>query len=84
MGHEDKRQLNERKFPNWQVLPDNGRKYWIDITGRHGWLARYIKEVNKMEETVGFYQEIYDNKGSLVEIHEKFPADKGHIKAKEK
>ena len=84
MNHEGKRQLNERKFPNWKVLPDNSRKYWIDITGRHGWIARYIKEVNEMEETVRFYQEIYDDKGNLVEIHEKFPVDKGHIKAKEK
>ena len=84
MGHEAKRQLNEKKFPNWKALPDNCRKYWIDITGRHGWMARYIKEVNEMDETVRFYQEIYDDKGSLVEIHEKFPVDKGHIKAKEK
>ncbi len=84
MSRESKRQLNERKFPNWQTLPDNGRKYWIDITGRHGWLARYIKEVNEMEETVRFYQEIFDSKGNLAEIHKKFPVDKGHGKPKEK
>lgn len=84
MNHEGKRQLNERKFPNWRVLPDNGREYWIDIHGKHGWRARYIKEVNEIEETLRFYQEIYDDKGNLMEIHEKFPADKGHTKAKEK
>lgn len=84
MGAEGKRELNERKFPSWKALPGNGRKYWIDITGRHGWLARYIKDVKEMEETVRFYQEIYDDRGRLVEIHEKFPADKCHIKLKEK
>lgn len=66
------------------MLPNNGREYWIDIHGKHGWRARYIKEVNEIEETLRFYQEIYDDKGNLMEIHEKFPADKGHIKAKEK
>lgn len=65
-------------------MPDNGREYWIDIHGKHGWRARYIKEVNEIEETLRFYQEIYDDKGNLIEIHEKFPVDKGHIKAKEK
>ena len=35
-----------------------------------------------MEETVAFYQEIFDGKGNLVEIHEKFPVDKGHRKVK--
>lgn len=80
MSREGKRQLNERKFPNWEELPGNCRKYWIDVRGNHGWLARYIKEVNEREETVRFYQEIYDDKGNLAEIHEKFPIDKGHIK----
>ena len=37
-----------------------------------------MKEVNALEETTKFYQEVYDNKGKLVEIHEKFPLDKGH------
>jgi len=36
-----------------------------------------------MEETVKFYQEVYDTDGNLVEIHEKFPVDKGHRKVKE-
>jgi len=84
VSHEDKRQLNKRKFSHWQFLPDNGRKYWIDVAGRHGWLARYLKEVNEIEETIRFYQEIYDDRGNLIEIHEKFPVDKGHRKAKEK
>jgi len=33
-----------------------------------------------MEETLSFYQEIYDNNGKLTEIHEKYPDDKGHKK----
>jgi hypothetical protein len=28
-----------------------------------------------------FWQEIYDERGRLVEVHEKFPVDKGHRKA---
>ena len=33
-----------------------------------------------MEETLKFYQEVYDDKDVLVEIHEKFPVDSGHKK----
>ena len=33
-----------------------------------------------VEETITFYQEIFDGNGNLIEIHEKFPADKGHRK----
>jgi hypothetical protein len=83
MTIENKRQLNERKFPYWEKLPDSGRKYWLEVKGRHGWKARYVKEVDAMEETVKFYQEIYDNKGNLIEVHEKFPVDSGHRKTKE-
>ena len=36
--------------------------------------------MNEMEETLKFYQEVYDKNGRLVEIHEKYPADKGHQK----
>ncbi len=78
MDIEDKRQLNERKFSDWENLSNGGRKYWLEINGKHGWKARYVKEVNALEETTKFYQEVYDNKGKLVEIHEKFPLDKGH------
>ena len=83
MPIEDKRRLNEKKFPNWGILPNGGRRYWFEITGKHGWKARYVKEVDSMEEIVKFYQEIYDGKGNLIEIHEKFPVDKGHRKIKE-
>jgi len=73
-----RRQLNERKFGSWDVLPDGGRRYYLDVTGKHGWKARYVKEVSADEITVRFFQEIYDNKGVLREIHEKYPVDTGH------
>jgi hypothetical protein len=46
-------------------------------------IARYVKEVNAMEETIKFYQAIFDGNGKLIEMHEKFPVDKGHRKVKE-
>jgi hypothetical protein len=72
-----KRRINERKFGAWEELP-GGRRYLYKVEGRHGWSARYVKEVNQMEETLRFYQEIYDDNGNLVEIHEKYPDDNGH------
>jgi len=72
------RELNERKFGNWRESASGGRCYWLDVLGRHGWWARYLKEVDAGENTVRFWQEIYDESGKLVEIHEKFPVDRGH------
>jgi len=74
------RHQNEIKFGQWENLPGGGRQYRLDVTGRFGWRARYLKEVDAAENTVRFWQEIYDNTGKLVEIHEKFPVDKGHQK----
>jgi len=45
-----------------------------------GWKAKYVKEVDHDEMTTRFYQEIYDDAGNLVEIHEKYPVDRGHQK----
>lgn len=75
------RAQNERKFRGWEDLPDGGRRYWIDVAGRQGWRARYLKEVDINEVTLRFWQEIYDGQGRLVQIHEKYPLDKGHQKA---
>lgn len=75
-----KREQNERKFENWEEIEDNGRKYWYEVTGKSGWKARYIKIVDNNEETLMFYQEIYNEDGALVEVHEKYPVDKGHKK----
>jgi hypothetical protein len=74
------RQQNERNFSDWTDLPDGGRRYWLEVAGRSGWFARYVKEVDRDETTTRFYQEIYDDTGELVEIHEKYPVDKGHQK----
>ena len=74
------REQNERKFSNWENLTPKGRRYWFDVLGKQGWKARYVKEVDADELTVRFYQEIYDDTGKLVEIHNKFPVDQGHQK----
>jgi len=75
------RAQNEKKFGQWQELPNGGRRYWMDVFGRQGWRARYVKEVAENETTVRFSQEIYDERGRLSEIHDKYPVDKGHTKA---
>ena len=72
---------NEKKFGNFETT-NYGRKYFFDVIGKHGWKARYVKEVDKEENTLKFYQEIYNEKNELVEIHEKYPIDKGHLKLK--
>ncbi len=75
------RAQNEKKFGQWDELPSGGRRYRLDVSGKSGWLARYLKDVDAHETTVRFWQEIYDDHGKFVETHEKFPIDKGHQKA---
>ena len=77
------RPQNERKFDSWEELPNGGRRYWFEVAGRRGWKARYVKEVDADENTVRFWQEIYNDQGKLVEIHEKYPVDKGHQQVQE-
>ncbi len=72
------RAQNERKFKNWEELPNGGRRYIREFAGRASGRARYIKEVDAAENTVRFAQEIYDQSGRLVTVHEKFPVDLGH------
>ena len=72
------RAQNERKFKNWEELPNGGRRYIREFAGRASGRARYIKEVDASEDTVRFAQEIYDQSGRLVTVHEKFPVDLGH------
>lgn len=48
------------------------------MKSRSPWRARYVKEVDSDESTVGFYQEIYDAEGELREVHQKYPVDLGH------
>ena len=72
------RAQNERKFGHWEELLDGGRRYFRDFVGRAGGRARYIKEVDAAETTTRFAQEIFDQTGRLVAVHEKFPIDLGH------
>jgi hypothetical protein len=74
------RRQNEKKFGKWVNLPDGGRRYHLEVVGRFGWRAYYWKEVDADENTIRFWQEIYNDTGKLAEIHEKFPVDKGHKK----
>ena len=74
------RRQNERKFGEWRELPGGGRIYQMEVAGKHGWKAVYHKEVSADEVTLRFWQEIFDETGRLVEIHEKFPVDRGHRK----
>jgi hypothetical protein len=74
------RSQNEKKFRNWDNLPGGGRIYRLDVFGRLGWRARYYKEVDALETTLRFWQEIYDERGNLTEVHEKYPLDTGHRK----
>ena len=71
---------NENKFGQWEELPGGGRRYRLEVRGRLGWVAYYLKEVDASEGTLRFWQEVYDETGKLVETLEKFPVDKGHQK----
>ena len=72
------RAQNERKFKDWEELPNGRRRYTREFIGRAGGHARYIKEVDANETTIRFAQEIYDAAGKVIEVHEKFPVDLGH------
>jgi hypothetical protein len=80
MGVERRRRANEKKFGDWRELPTGGRRYVLEVPGLHGWMARYVKEVDDAEQTLRFFQEVYDEHRQLVEIHEKYPIDKGHTR----
>ena len=41
-----------KKFGEGQLV--GGRRYHLQVTGRFGWLARYLKEVDADETTVRF------------------------------
>jgi hypothetical protein len=72
------REQNERKFKQWVEQQHGGRVYRLEVRGHHGWSALYLKEVDAEENTMRFWQEIYDEQQRLVEVHEKYPADVGH------
>ncbi len=56
--NEQKRKQNEREFDHWEDDANGNRKYWFDVKGKAGAIARYIKTVNKEEVTISFIQEI--------------------------
>ena len=82
--NQKKRLSNENEFNSWSDKKDGGRIYSFEILGRFGWISRYLKETDENENTIKFWQEIYDEEGNLKEIHEKYPVDKGHKKLKRK
>lgn len=43
----------------------------------------FLKEVDSEEKVVRFWQEIYNERGLLVERHEKYPVDRGHERVRE-
>ncbi len=53
-----------------------GSMYWVGLAG-----GRVIsRKVDARETTLLFWQEIYDDQGNLVELHEKYPVDRGRQK----
>ena len=55
---EPKRKQDEKKFGSWIETSAGGRRYWYEVQGRAGWKARYCKEVDSLEITISFWQEI--------------------------
>jgi hypothetical protein len=49
-----KRKLNETKFKNWESTSSNGCLYYYEVEGKHGWSAKYFKEVDEKEQTIRF------------------------------
>jgi len=47
-----KRRINERKFEKWDNLPGGGRKYSLDVKGKHGWTARSKKGCQRRDNKV--------------------------------
>jgi len=76
------REQNERKFGKWRELASGGRCYEFEVVGKQGWKARYFKEVDSSDNTLRFWQEIFNEQNELVEIHQKYPVDLGHRKVR--
>ena len=74
------RNANEKRFKQWEEMANGRRRYSRRVLGQLGWYAIYIKEIDSDENTLLFRQEIYNEDDTLVEVHEKYPIDKGHQK----
>lgn len=77
------RKRNERRFPQWDELPGGGRRYYRIIPGKAQGYARYVKEVDTQEVTTRIVQEVYNDEGRLIAVHQKFPEDTGHVDIEE-
>lgn len=78
------RKQNEREFRNWEDLPGGGRRYWRDRKGRVRGFQRMIKIVDADEQTLRVVQEVYNEHDELVEQHQKYPEDTGHMHLEKK
>ena len=76
------RSENETTFDHWIDHPDGTRTYWYEVKGKVTGYARYVKHVDADEQALSFRQEVYDENGNLIEIHEKYPDDTGHQRLK--
>jgi hypothetical protein len=72
------RRDNERRFGNWEELPNGGRRYWYDRKGAISGFQRMVKIVDEHEITIQLVQEIYNDAEELIERHQKYPVDTGH------
>jgi hypothetical protein len=72
------RPQNEKRFKNWEDSSDGGRRYWTDRKGAVSGFQRMIKVVDSEETTLQLLQEIYDDNGTLIERHQKYPVDTVH------
>jgi hypothetical protein len=53
----------------------DGGMFWTCGVVSAGWLV-IARRLMRTKPHSGFWQEIYDNTGKLVEIHEKYPLDR--------
>ena len=69
-----KRRQNEKKFGNWMEISGGGRCDWYEVQGRSRWNARYVKEVDAMESTLRFYQQIMMDPGNFARFITNIPS----------
>ncbi|MDI9313042.1 MAG: hypothetical protein QM535_22720 [Limnohabitans sp.] len=76
-----KRRQNEKEYQNWSEITNGGRLYWKEVAAgdKSGRVSRYEKTVDCDEITISFIQKILDVNRNAIEIHEKYPINKGHI-----
>ena len=70
----------EREKISQLAIPRGREQALLDrcVKGKMNWSARYLKLVDCDENTIRFWQEIFDEHGVLVEVHQKYPIDLGH------